>query len=37
MERFLQKKKKTEFHGGISLKFLGVLKTLFSIFGFFKL
>ncbi|WP_305868875.1 hypothetical protein [Helicobacter pylori] len=31
------KKKKTGFHGGISLKFLGVLKTLFGIFGFFKL
>lgn len=36
LERFLQKKK-TRFHGGISLKFLGVLKTLFGIFGFFKL
>ncbi|EJB19662.1 hypothetical protein HPCPY6081_0529 [Helicobacter pylori CPY6081] len=32
MERFLQKK--TRFHGGISLKFLGVLKTFFGIFGF---
>ncbi|UOR51035.1 hypothetical protein MPG05_02705 [Helicobacter pylori] len=30
------KKKKTEFHGTISLKFLGVLKTLFGIFGFFN-
>ncbi|GAA6913968.1 hypothetical protein HpHNI91_09490 [Helicobacter pylori] len=28
------KKKKTGFHRGISLKFLGVLKTLFGIFGF---
>nr|WP_231222744.1 hypothetical protein [Helicobacter pylori] len=38
LERFLQKKKKkTRFHGGISLKFLGVLKTLFGIFRFFKL
>lgn len=35
LERFLQKK--TGFHRGISLKFLGVLKTLFGIFGFFKL
>lgn len=31
------KKKKTGFHGGISLKFWGVLKTLFGIFRFFKL
>ncbi len=30
-------KKKNGFHRGISLKFLGVLKTLFSIFRFFKL
>ncbi len=30
------KKKKTEFHGGLALNF-GVLKTLFGIFGFFKL
>nr|WP_231217608.1 hypothetical protein [Helicobacter pylori] len=37
LERFLQKKKKTGFYGGISLKFLGVLKTLFGIFRFFKL
>ncbi|AEE70567.1 hypothetical protein HMPREF0462_0963 [Helicobacter pylori 83] len=35
MECFLQKKK-TEFHGGISLKFLGVLKTLFGISRFFN-
>ncbi|WP_390428562.1 hypothetical protein [Helicobacter pylori] len=31
------KKKKTGFHGGINLKFLGVLQTLFGIFRFFKL
>ncbi|GAA7312378.1 hypothetical protein HpM063_13680 [Helicobacter pylori] len=31
------KKKKTGFHGGISLKFWGFYKTLFGIFGFFKL
>nr|WP_033621223.1 hypothetical protein [Helicobacter pylori] len=29
-------KKKTRFHGGISLKFWGVLKTLFSISKFFN-
>nr|WP_240448695.1 hypothetical protein [Helicobacter pylori] len=34
---FFTKKKKTGFHGGISLKFWGVLKTLFGIFRFFKL
>ncbi|WP_229765125.1 hypothetical protein [Helicobacter pylori] len=34
---FTKKKKKTRFHGGISLKFLGVLKTLFGISRFFKL
>nr|WP_096401202.1 hypothetical protein [Helicobacter pylori] len=28
--------KKTRFHGGISLKFLGVLETLFGISGFFN-
>lgn len=37
LERFLQKKKKQDFMGGISLKFLGVLKTLFGISKFFKL
>lgn len=31
------KKKKTGFHGGISLNFWGVLKTLFGILWFFKL
>ncbi|GHQ60377.1 hypothetical protein [Helicobacter pylori] len=31
------KKKKTGFHGGLAFEFLGVLKTLFGIFGFFKL
>ncbi len=36
LERFLQKKK-TGFHRGINLKFLGVLKTLFGISKFFKL
>ncbi len=36
LERFLQKKK-TGFHGGINLKFLGVLKTLFGISKLFKL
>ncbi len=37
LEHFLhKKKKKTEFHGGISLKFWGVLKTLFGIFRFFN-
>ncbi|MGL2472112.1 hypothetical protein ACOWNU_06400 [Helicobacter pylori] len=30
------KKKKTGFHGGISLKFLGFLKTLFGIFRLFN-
>ncbi len=30
-------KKKTGFHGEISVKFWGVLKTLFGIFRFFKL
>ncbi|EPZ67761.1 hypothetical protein N197_08260 [Helicobacter pylori UM023] len=34
MERFLQKKKKTRFHGGLAFEFLGVLKTLFGIFRF---
>ncbi|WNE32052.1 hypothetical protein RJ564_05190 [Helicobacter pylori] len=34
---FFTKKKKTGFHGGISLKFLGVLKTLFGILWVFKL
>lgn len=34
LERFLQKKKKRDFMGGISLKFLGVLETLFGIFRF---
>ncbi len=33
---FFTKKKKTGFHGGISLKFWGVLKTLFGIFRFFN-
>ncbi len=37
LERFLQKKKKTRFQWGISLKFLGVLKTLFGTSKFFKL
>lgn len=36
LERFLQKKKKQDFMEEISLKFLGVLKTLFGIFGFFN-
>ncbi|EQD95127.1 hypothetical protein L934_00670 [Helicobacter pylori PZ5080] len=36
MERFLQKKKKRDFMGGLALNFR-VLKTLFSIFRFFKL
>ncbi|KNE23744.1 membrane protein [Helicobacter pylori] len=35
MERFLQKKKKRNFIGGLALNF-GVLKTLFGIFGFFN-
>ncbi len=34
LERFLQKKKKTGFHGGLAFEFLGVLETLFGIFGF---
>ncbi|KMT67840.1 membrane protein [Helicobacter pylori] len=37
MERFLQKKKKRDFMGGLALNFWGILKTLFGIFGFFKL
>ncbi|GHS02246.1 hypothetical protein VN1281_13420 [Helicobacter pylori] len=36
-ERFLQKKKKNKISWGISLKFLGVLKTLFGISKLFKL
>lgn len=37
MGALFTKKKKTEFHRGISLKFLGVLKTLFGISKLFKL
>ncbi|EPZ95170.1 hypothetical protein N205_07635 [Helicobacter pylori UM077] len=37
LERFLQKKKKTRFHGGISLKFLGDFKNAFWHFWVFKL
>lgn len=37
LERFLQKKKKRDFMGGLTLNFWGILKTLFGIFGFFKL
>ncbi|MEJ8611528.1 hypothetical protein MMN24_07360 [Helicobacter pylori] len=33
---FFTKKKKTEFHGGISLNFWGFYKTLFGIFRFFN-
>lgn len=36
LERFLQKKKKQDFMGGLALNF-GVLKTLFGISKFFKL
>ncbi len=37
LERFLQKKKKQDFMGGLALNFWGILKTLFGIFRFFKL
>ncbi len=34
LERFLQKKKKRDFMGGLALNFWGILKTLFGIFRF---
>ncbi len=36
LERFLQKKKKRDFMGGLAFEFLGVLKTLFGISRFFN-
>ncbi len=37
LERFLQKKKKRDFIGGLAFEFLEVLKTLFGISKLFKL